>query len=588
MLPKTYKYKMYRSGVFLGLLPNVTSPFEFSQDINTAGAQLRIIVGQSIDVSHESVASLETEEGLPITTEALETITTERTPDIAGNDNGAALIRNNNEVRVYEYSTANPNGVLVFTGYISRWHTVIGTNDSIDITVLSKGADLDNYLIETGESVTVLQDSGTDIIGVSHTFAGIYSSDLPLTVGQSFQVAASTSVKTVSIHIRRIGLTGIDNNVKVTLVNLGSSPYNAAYPFGSGDMTSVTRDLSSISTSVAGYQDFTFPTAQTLVAGTYYGIRVQTIYEAPDLTSAPFELTLSVVDVYANGHMSQYGGYGSPHTINFTSYDLRFKVWSTTGGTVSAYTAQDPTTILRAILDDYAQQGGGVSYTTSTTDLTSNSVDYTFKVNTILEGVKKCLDLSPSTWYWYVDPATQVLYFKQTATTADHIMVLGQHFSSIDLQASVEKITTKVYFSGGPTAGTNLFVSTNSATNLAANAGRQTIKRVSDNRVTAAATGTLIANNVLADNATEQFLITIVIPASVYDINLFTLGQVVAFAGFANFVDDLLLQITRKHRLPDAIELTLGALPTRFQGTLEQISRDLDKLQTIDNPSVPS
>lgn len=111
---------------------------------------------------------------------------------------------------------------------------------------------------------------------------------------------------------------------------------------------------------------------------------------------------------------------------------------------------------------------------------------------------------------------------------------------------------------------------------------------MSDNRVTVQATANLLANNQLDLLADEQTVATIVVPDTVYDINLFNLGDTVGFSGFANFIDFTIVQITRINRNPNSVALTLGVLQQRNSATVEQLRRELDKLQTIDNPTTPS
>jgi hypothetical protein len=49
-----------------------------------------------------------------------------------------------------------------------------------------------------------------------------------------------------------------------------------------------------------------------------------------------------------------------------------------------------------------------------------------------------------------------------------------------------------------------------------------------------------------------------------------------------------LLQITSIDRTPDKVSLRLDSLPPTVSHRIEDIKRNLDNLQTINNPDVPS
>lgn len=73
-----------------------------------------------------------------------------------------------------------------------------------------------------------------------------------------------------------------------------------------------------------------------------------------------------------------------------------------------------------------------------------------------------------------------------------------------------------------------------------------------------------------------------------YDTNLIDLGETIGFAGFASLVDNLILQVVRKSKHAEYVELALGQLPRRATLTFESLQRDLAALQTVDNPTTPS
>lgn len=152
-IQKTHVYKVSRNGVYLGLLRDVKNPFSFVQDINSAGSSINIVVPFTFDNAFEEVEPLMTEDGNPILDENGEAIYIERSIDKIGNSDESILIRNGNTVEVYEFSSYNPNGKIMFSGVINRLEAMFdgqSNGEVATITVFSHGSDLDNYIIQDG------------------------------------------------------------------------------------------------------------------------------------------------------------------------------------------------------------------------------------------------------------------------------------------------------------------------------------------------------------------------------------------------------------------------------------------------------
>lgn len=577
-LQTRYDYKIYRDGVYLGMLPNVTSDFGYSQSINTAATSLSITVGLSADTSHLAVEAIQTETPADLQAESSEVITTERYPDVVGN-NSNTLIRNNNDIKVYEISADNPNGLLVFSGYISRWNARFGSEDDIVLTCLNYGTELDNYLIQ-GNETTDQQQNTQDTSMTTYTDESFYSTSW-LWAGQTF--TTGTGVTNLSSITLRLAATAGGTYVTVKLFS------NAAEAF-SASLGSTQQYISSA--TPADYT-FTFPTAIPVSAGQSY------FFSVSSFPATGCDIYYDNSDSYASGSMwvSSFGGGGgaafaqTPCTVlagSFPASDLYFTTTYSSGATSSPFLNSDPGVIVTDIIDSYNSRGGQVTYTIDSVWATTTEVDYTFQVNTILEGVKKCLDLAPSNWYWYVDPATNVIYFRETASVAAHTLILGKHIESLELMATVENVRTQVYFTGGSTGANNLYLTVSDTAALAANNQRVGLERITDNRVTLQSTGLSIAQGFLDNNNAETYETSVTIPASCYDISDLSLGEVIGFAGFGTIVDSLLLQIVSIKRTPDEVALSLGRLPRRQTAQVEAIERALREVQTVDNPDVPS
>lgn len=568
-LEKTYLYKVSRNGVFLGNLPNVASEFKYSQDINAAGSAVQVVVNETIDRS-EIAEPIETEDGQILQDESGNTIYAERAPDAVGDGNPVALIRNNNDVAIYEISDTYPTGKLVFSGYISRWKARFSAN-TIEFTILSYGTELDNYVIQGSETL----DQQNTTQDVDFTVSGATGSGF----GQTITVGGSVD-NMISIAIKaRIDIA--ETNPQTAIIELWNNPSDAAA--GINRLAYAERSI----TNPANFPNcaeyvVTFPTPAEFTAGQ------QVFVTATAPTGSIYFIGADSTNGYAAGTSYGRSMTGAPWVVTApTAYDMYFKTYYTAGATSSPFTSQDPTAIVRTIIDSYVNRGGTINYASGTTILTGLSVSYTFKINTVLEGIRKALELSPYDWYWYVDVATSILYFKETSTTADHTMILGQHIQDLEIQQTIENVKNAVYLSGGDVGGgVNLFLYLADAASLAAN--RVGLARISDNRVTLTATATAIAQNFLDENSDPVYESTLEVNADAYDITLFKPGQTIGFSGFANFIDNLILQIVSINYTPDKVTLGLGVLPKKSTVDVEELKRAVKDLETVDNPSIPS
>jgi hypothetical protein len=559
-IEKSYSYRMYRGGTYLGALPNVTSEFNLPLDINSTFAQITVEVGISPDTSQETVTPLLDELGNILLDEQGNTLYEERVPDLFGNENGKALIRNGNLIKVYEYSDSNPNGQIVFDGFIETY-TASYSNNNFKLLCLSNGADLGEYVVQVGGYTLQMDETGIPLTSSFDTYN--YGAGLYQFWGQAFAVVTPFSLKKILL---KIGSVYTLHSTAIVSIYAGDIPSAAA--------------LASVSVSVVANSDLSaiFATAVPLPAGTYF-ISVEAPADGSDF-DVKAGTDASALGYRLKAAFRSWGFLAGPDTMLFALY-------SSSALTDSAFSATDPTSILKQSIDNYVAQGGSVNYATGSTDLTTLSATYTFKLASVLDVIKKCLDLSPYDWYFRVDPATNIIYFKQTATTATHTLIKGRHFEHFDFTATLEDVRNLVYLSGGATAGVNLFTKYINQTSITA-IGRQKLERISDNRVTLQATADLEGNALLNEKAAESYQTTITVLASAYNINTIKPGHTITLTGHGNFLDRLVLQIARVVYSGSKADLTLGRLPPRQTAALAQALDNVVALQTIANPSAPS
>lgn len=577
-LNKRYVYQVYRGSRFLGVLQDVIPPFKLKQDINTAFTQLTVEVAINADVADQAPEPIQAEDGSNITTETDEVITTERAPDVVGNGNDYIKIRNNNRIKVYEYSDYYPNGLLRFSGKIENWEAVFGSDDAtVVMQCISEGADMNNIIIQTGTTYTeqISQTQYTDDgFGnpVTYAYGYDYSSTPPgVKIAQVFNPASGIDVAKIAVYQYALSPP---RTVTLKLYQ-GNTP-------GSGTLLSTAQV--NVSSSGFSWVEFILPSLITLSAGVSYYFELSVTGNISDTQYAGAKIS---GDVYGGGNVWT-SSTGAPNTfVEQSGADLMFKVYSADDTVISPYTNVDPADMLTDIIDDYRGRGGTVNYEVGSIEDTGLSVDYEFKVATTLEGVKKAQELAPFDWYWYVDAGTSIIYFKQTPTTATHKLVRGRHIEELRLKATIEQLVNRIYFSGGDTGGgENLFKVYSDPDSIAAYGQR--LERLSDNRVTQSDTAGFISNSRLDERSDELYETTVTIIDQTYDIALFKVGDTVGFDGFGTLVDNLILQIVSVDYEADKATLSLGILPIRLSTAVEQSLKDLLDIQTVDNPDAPS
>lgn len=578
-ITKRHLYKMYDGNTFLGLLPKVTSTFQFNQDINTLGAQIKVDIGVSADVAGlPSVATIETEAGAALETEAGNSITTEgATPIVGVGVSTQTLIKNGNRLEVWEYSNYHPNGKRMFGGSVERWEAAFGINqDGISVIANSDGQDMNNYLVQGSpyvSDVSQTTDNATTTITNNVGGSGVINQ-----VAQTWKIGAGvTNLGAIDLKLNGTA----DVTLKVYAAGVVPSTPTSDTPIGS-----TTQHVSTTGTQVV---QVAFPSPVTVTAASTYFVAAS-VGNGQSIT-----ISYQNTNPYADGAM--YVASGGPSTPSWnvtpiggiaTASDLYFKTYKNAGATTAVFTSQDPVTGIGAsVMDRYKLQGGRVTYDLTTISATGLSVPYTFNTQTVAQGMQTIKNLSPYDFYYYVDIGDSILNFKERSSTADFVVTKGVHVQSLNIVASIENLKNSFYFSGGDDgSGFNLYRHYSDATSIGYYGPRVGIQ--SDGRVTLTTTADAIGQSFVQENKDEQFQTVLTIVDDSMDITLIKPGLTIGFNGFGNFVDSLILQVVRLSYTPSLMTLTLGILPPKVNPKLEQAVKDLQTLQTVANPASPS
>jgi len=570
---KEYLYKVYdQLDNYIGVWNDVVSDYGTSEQINSAGSTVKVVLARPAD---------DFGEGIDVDFDYI--------------------------VRIYAIDADEVNGTPRFTGYISSYTPVFDDDEKVEIDVWGFGAKLDSFIIQGGELTDVAQTSSNLAYntGLTNTIAII-------SAAQSFEAATTGSINRIELQLQSTNPT----SVTAYFILRSGTPAATEY-FGLGDegtylaYTSVTVAPAAIDT-----YSFNFATPVDVVAGETYWFEVWT--EDPAPINPPYtalQVRYSSVNPYADGAM--YIGTKNPEIMgHIESYyslqagaDLWFNVYQTTGSTTVAYNSYDPSDILRAILDDYVSRGGVVNYDVDSIEDTGTVVSYTFNTNTVWEGMKKCLELAPAGWYLYIDQSTNLVHFHPKANVSDYEFTMGKDIITISPEKRTEDIKNIIYFTGG---GDPPLFRVYTAPDSIELYGPK-VHRYVDQRVTVAATATAIANSILDENRAPELRLSVTVldnsldPVRGMNIESITLGQMIGIRNVEGYgptlwdisewdvdywdfnIQDLsspVLQIVRIERSPNKCTIFCSTTPPDVSKRIEDINRNLEASQTVNNPAV--
>ncbi len=270
-------------------------------------------------------------------------------------------------------------------------------------------------------------------------------------------------------------------------------------------------------------------------------------------------------------------------TIASNGFELSNEIVKSGTATTVAYTGVAPEAIIKNILDT---NPGKMTYSTSSLQATGLSINLLCQLNTKLEGIQNVYNQTNNSWYWFGNPADNCVYMFGANSTADHVFQKGLHINNVKIKRSMETLKNTVYFVGGNPGSGVLYKKFVDSTDLTA--WRQGIERITDTRYTASGDASRYASKVMGHYGAPIYTTTVSIPSEVYDIETISLGQLVGFKNFGNFVDNVLLYIVNIDYTPHLITLQLGDLLDRVQDITTQIDTSLQNTQYSNIPTVPS
>ena len=460
-ITKSYLYKIYdEDWNYLGIWKDVISDFGYSQEINSAGSAITVTLARNSDSLIPDYDSIATDNDETILTDSNDEIAAEMTTVNAVGP-GTTVDLNKN-VKIYEFSTdptQEVEGDLVFTGYISMYRSKYGSTENTDVSVFSYGADLDNWVLteEGNTRVSYISEDPSEILKDTldkfQAEGGLISYD----VGVPGDTEVVTNLITnPSFETNTNGwslLYGVGGRQS------GSGGVFGTYYYGIQNMSGgiVSHDTGNLEAGNIYRLSFYLrrPASGTVnIFGYHNSASVFDYYVNPPSAWTRFDIQFTAT---ANSPLGfQIGISGSDNVVYIDGVML------TKGPTLYDYF--DGTTVSTEQDVSYSWSGTAHNSTSLRTKVINNEgatientqwthpgwiATYAFNVNTELEVMKKCLELAPTDWFFYVDMATNLVHFHPRPSEPQHYFYLGKHIYSLDLEKNMEGIVNDVILTGG-------------------------------------------------------------------------------------------------------------------------------------------
>ncbi len=219
-----------------------------------------------------------------------------------------------------------PDGKIIYTGYISKWDLEVGGSDDIGANLIAHSNELNQIMLETNDTLQLQHAPTWDGSYVGISGSGPTDND---SLAQSFTMSGTEKISRITIPMRRW-----EGGVVVTL-----SLYAGATFIGSA--TATPSDFQSWNDT-----DFVFGDPPTLTNGVGY-----TMYFSTDVAKTGGNSTYPAQFQYTGGYTggTLYLASGGGGYVD-TGTDMLFKLWKAGGNTTVTYNSVDPSVLLKNLI----------------------------------------------------------------------------------------------------------------------------------------------------------------------------------------------------------------------------------------------
>lgn len=241
--------------------------------------------------------------------------------------------------------------------------------------------------------------------------------------------------------------------------------------------------------------------------------------------------------------------------------------------------------LIKELLDIAAMQGGQITYTSDSIETLPTQITISTSVDTVLTTLQSVMKATPPDWYWYVDLATGVFYFKQLHSYADIYLTLKGDIQSLGLIQTSEYMSNVVRLTGGEISENNPLYMAGQDNDSINQYGRR-LKVLQDSNIKDATTGQYVIDNELLKGNAPTYQTRLAVTSEEWDIDAIRVGMTVGFNGFNNHVDDLILQITGYSYYGTSVVLELATRFYRVSSKIHDLEVEIQQLRNAKTTEV--
>ena len=459
-----------------------------------------------------------------------------------------------------------PRGRNYYKGYVSDFGLIYDADkQDTSVKLLHLSEELNNDIYRTPDTIKY---NGYDTSqNLAYGFGGFEKSDGE-TVAVGFTFTAGSAYKLKRIVM---ALSGWRNNIITITLRSGGT-------MGAG--TVLATATATITDAGINKMSFAFPDSVLLTNAAVYNVSVESQFFKQTMSQS-YPAWLYVGTLYPDGtnYTLVNGVWGAANS----SFDIGFELWQEGGDTRVNELSIDPSQIMRKVLDYNKTQGGLIRYDSSSITSSFTVVSAPFNTNTLKEAADYVLKLTPSNWFYYVDPGELLFNLHGQPELVTQWFTLKKDIIKLELHKNIEKIINDVLFTGGGDPA--LF---RESVDIPSRAQwRKGLAKLSDNRVTDATTADILMDAAMDEVSQPIWLGTVEVLRSEHP-KAIRPGELSGFRNFGNIIDLLTVQIVAVDVTPDTYVCQLGTQAPKQSQRIEDIKRNLTRIELENNPNAPS
>jgi len=593
-------YSAYlKDGTYLGQIDTVTSTPAIQSEVNSLHSHMTMKLAQNDATTRSVVTEIMTEINENMLTElGYKIVGSMTTPaglgsgtNIDTNINISASVRYGEylpwltedgktiiteDARIIVVTDGYPEGRSLFSGYISQWEISAGNTDSqVTATVLSHSQELNNIYLQTEAEVAYQHKPyGLATLGFGSRQWG-YCNEIIQTIQVTTGSRTVAGVELYSVSSPGFRQDFLSGNMTTLYAQLISY---------SGDInTGVVEASGAAVIPVAGgiYEKLFIPFDKSvrMTSGKRFIIKLSarggSRYE--NIFPYPVELLVDRRGRFTTGQGLQHNNYhDNPFWQDF-GWDLAFSLYESPGDYKRAFYSQDPSDILRELIDFAQKQGARCRYTESSIENTDTKVTIRFNdVTTISEAIAAVFKSMPADWHYYYDYAENIVHAHPRPTTVKRKLQRGKNvIGTPKLVKTIEELVNDVIFIGGEKAdGKTLVVAGRDDRSIAEI--RRGFKKLSDSRYKDETSAKLVVEGEIQRGSKPVFSGEATFASPKYEALDIHLGELTQYQGFSATMDAPEMQIVAITQKLETAELKFNILRPRLSKRIQDLKRNMD------------